>query len=116
MNVASTRQLGLLFAGLLVVSAVIAYVVVNDRDDAPPAHQATAARTTQATRPMPARMASVPRSNASAAQEAMAQGRAKCVAGVVYSTADHVIEPWPGNVHCSATQDGTDHGVVMAGR
>lgn len=113
MNVASTRQLGWLFAGLLMVSAVIAYVVVNDGDEASPAHQAATARTTQATQP---KEPSVPRSNASAAQEAMAHGRAKCVAGVVYSTADHVIEPWPGNLHCSLAQDGTEHGVVMADR
>ena len=31
---------------------------------------------------------------------AVMHGRAKCVAGVVYRTYDHVIEPWPGNVYC----------------
>lgn len=36
--------------------------------------------------------------------EAMRTGRARCVAGVVYRTSDHVIEPWPpGNVQCTDT-------------
>lgn len=38
--------------------------------------------------------------NEQAAYNAMAVGRAKCVAGTVYRTSDHVIEPWPGNVRC----------------
>lgn len=38
--------------------------------------------------------------NIANAMAAIRTGRAKCVAGVVYRTADHVIEPWPGNVAC----------------
>jgi len=35
-------------------------------------------------------------------ERAAREGRAKCVAGVVYRTYDHVIEPWPpGNIRCS---------------
>jgi hypothetical protein len=33
--------------------------------------------------------------------DALSKGRAKCVAGIVYRTYDHVIEPWPGNIRCS---------------
>lgn len=38
--------------------------------------------------------------NTANAFAALREGRAKCVAGVVYRTADHVIEPWPGKVAC----------------
>jgi hypothetical protein len=34
------------------------------------------------------------------AEVALRAGRAKCVAGVVYRTSGHVIEPWPGQVAC----------------
>lgn len=36
----------------------------------------------------------------SEADAALMSRRARCVAGVVYRTYDHVIEPWPGNVRC----------------
>lgn len=41
--------------------------------------------------------------------------RAKCVHGVVYKTADHVIEPWPGRVRCVSDTDNKWSGVVPAG-
>jgi len=38
--------------------------------------------------------------NEVSAFRAIVAGRARCVAGVVYRTSDHVIEPWPGRVRC----------------
>lgn len=49
------------------------------------------------------------------AMEALGSGRAKCVAGVVYRTSDHVIEPWPGHVRCTSYGSGAYVGVLGGG-
>lgn len=43
--------------------------------------------------------------NESNAYDAIKLGRARCVAGIVYRTFDHVIEPWPGNLRCVCASD-----------
>ncbi|SKB73658.1 hypothetical protein [Luteibacter sp. 22Crub2.1] len=68
-------------------------------------------------RPVSERRASLTWGEA-AAMHALEARRAKCIAGVVYRTYDHVIEPWPGGVRCVApygVSDGPTVGVVMTG-
>lgn len=78
---------------------------------------------TDADRPRPSKpsrnVISMTPNEAQAMRELQA-GRAKCVHGVVYWTANHVIEPWPGGVRCVAGQDvagkGEWVGVEMTGK
>jgi hypothetical protein len=53
--------------------------------------------------------------NESEASDAIQAHRAKCVAGVVYRTADRVIEPWPGHVRCLVDDAGNFYGVAATG-
>lgn len=89
-----------LLALLLLAGSIPAYMALARHEVADPPRVATRSKA-----PAPAvvafesRPASMTR-NESAALAAIEAHRAKCVAGVVYRTADHVIEPWPGNVRC----------------
>lgn len=89
-------------AGLLVLASlpIYRYIYLRAvRPDVPAPPSVTASR---ARAPVPSsRFVSLVQAEAAAA---MRSGRAKCVAGVVYRTADHVIEPWPGHVQCQGDQ------------
>lgn len=89
-------------AGLLVLASLPIYRYIYlraARPDDPAPSSATASRAP--TPVLPTRFVSLVQAEATAAMRA---GRAKCVAGVVYRTADHVIEPWPGHVQCQGDQ------------
>jgi len=95
------------FAGLLLLASVPIYrYILAHRVEAGSAVAApvVAVRLPEAVPYVDCRVASSAecseRVNAANAYAALREGRAKCVAGVVYRTADHVIEPWPGNVSC----------------
>ncbi|KJV34843.1 hypothetical protein [Luteibacter yeojuensis] len=121
MSVSGTRQLGLLFAGLLVVSAAIAYAVVRDGDGGQPGalhestHETAHVAAVQAL-PGPVTREDAADANISAALDALSDGRATCVAGVVYATSGHVIEPWPGHIRCDQPADAGKHAAAMADR
>lgn len=90
-----------LFAILLVVASIPLYMVLARSDG----NRGGSATAPVAIRPSPG-VSSPPKhvsmtANEAAAFEAIGAHRARCVAGVVYRTSGHVIEPWPGRVACS---------------
>lgn len=84
-------------ATVLVLVTVPIYRFMLDRRSSPPS-VAVAAPVVHSAGPSGA----VPRYSRfeAEADEALMARRARCVAGVVYRTYDHVIEPWPGDVRC----------------
>lgn len=85
-------------AGLLVLASLPIYRYVYLRTVRP-----NVVESSQVDRPRPVvsgsrRLYMTP--NEVSAFRAIVSGRARCVAGVVYRTSDHVIEPWPGGVRC----------------
>ena len=90
-------------AGLLVLASVPIYHYIYRRavrPDVPP--PVVVAAKSAAAPTVPQRFISMVQTDALAAMRA---GRARCVAGVVYRTSEHVIEPWPGHVQCRGDDD-----------
>jgi hypothetical protein len=101
-------------AGLLVLATVpIYHSILSRRDRGESVTPTVMHRRSSATSALPAARASYNETSCYAEPskpecvdafkmvDALKTGRAKCVAGVVYKTSDHVIEPWPGHVLCT---------------
>ena len=101
-------------AGLLVLASVPVYVKVYERysDKGDGRSPAPAVVVRDLVRPTTRKL--VMSRNEDEALNALMMHQAKCVSGVVYRTADHVIEPWPGRVRCVSDLDNTWSGVVPA--